>query len=122
MGRYTVHLVGESKYQDSIGYLRVGQRVELLAEPANQFDPAAVRCADLTGDTLGYLARDDWSYRAFNEGTRMFARVKEIMGGTRGKKSRGVVLEVFTAKDAVEAEAARQARLDKRRGCLGFGA
>ncbi len=119
MGRYTVHLVGESKCQEDIGYLRVGQRVELLAEPTNAADPMAVRCADLAGATLGYLARDDWSYRVFHEGTKMFARVKNITGGTKGKKMRGVVLEVFTAKDAEAAEAAHAARLERRRGCLG---
>ena len=51
----------------------------------------------------------------------MFARVDEIIGGTKGKRMRGVVLEVFTAKDAEEAERVHRKRLERRTGCLGFG-
>ena len=105
MGKCRVPLVGESHYQENTRNLKVGQPVHLGSQHSNSFDPSAVRYAGYHGATIGYLAREDWSYRAFNEGTKVSACVAEIIGGTRSKPTRGVVLEVFTAADA-EARAA----------------
>ena len=51
---------------------------------------------------------------------RCFAKVYEIIGGTKAKKMKGVILEIFTASDAEAAEEAYKSKLAKRGGCLGL--
>ncbi len=101
MGRYTVHLVGEANFQAAIARLSSGDPVTIQHEPDNPYDPRALRCADLTGETIGYIARDSWLTRAIiDEKTTTRAQVEAIIGGERGKPLRGVVLTVLTAADA----------------------
>jgi hypothetical protein len=101
MGKYTVHLVGESNYQDVIRRASPGDPVRLLLEPQNPYDPRAIRACDVTGATIGYLERESWLTRAIlDDGTTVLASVLEIIGGEANKPSLGVVLEVLTAKDA----------------------
>ena len=101
MGKYTVHLVGESNYQDVIRRASPGDSVRLLPEPQNPYDRRAIRASDVTGATIGYIERDSWLTRAMlDDGTAVLASVMEIIGGEADKPSLGVVLEVLTAKDA----------------------
>lgn len=101
MGKYTVHLVGESSYQEAIRRASPGDLVRLLPEPQNPHDPRAIRASDVTGATIGYIERDSWLTRVMlDEGTAVLARVLEVIGGEANKPSLGVVLEVLTAKDA----------------------
>lgn len=101
MGEYSVNLVGESNYQDAILALSAGDPVKLEHEPTNRFDPNAVRAADLGGRTIGYLERGSWlSDRIISGKTAIYSEVEIVTGGEKGKPSRGVVLLVYTAKDA----------------------
>jgi hypothetical protein len=45
--------------QESIRDLRQGQRVLLVKEPGNPYDPHAVQVLTLTGQSLGYVPRPD---------------------------------------------------------------
>ncbi len=101
MGRYTVHLVGEANYQAAIANLSTGDPVTIEPEPDNPYDPRALRCADMTGATIGYIERDSWLQRAMiDQNTPVAASIEEIIGGVKGKPSRGVVLTVLTGADA----------------------
>jgi hypothetical protein len=101
MGRYTVHLVGEANYQAAIANLSAGDPVTIEHEPDNPHDPRALRCADVTGATIGYIERDSWLARAMiDQKTAIRAGVKAIIGGEKGKPTRGVVLTVLTGADA----------------------
>lgn len=42
----------------NISHCLDGDRVELVAEPNNEFDPHAIRVDAMTGETLGYLPAD----------------------------------------------------------------
>ena len=109
MGRYSVGLVGESKYQPAIKRLRSGDLVQLQPEPGNKHDERAIRAVSPAGDTVGYLERDGWLTRCIlDENGTVATRVKDVVGGGRGR-SLGVVLEVLTAKDATEELERRQA-------------
>lgn len=101
MGRYSVHLVGEANYQPPIGRLSPGDPVQLIPEPGNPHDPRAIRCADVTGETLGYVERDSWLARAMlDQATPVSATVLEIVGGAADQPSLGVVLTVLSGADA----------------------
>lgn len=105
MGEYTVHLVGESKYQRAIGGLWEGQTIELVHEPKNRFDKRAIKAVNLAGETVGYIERDSWVTSAIlDQQVDAHARVKHIIGGGRGQM-KGVVIILWTAADA---EAARR--------------
>lgn len=103
MGRYSVNLVGESNYRDAIDILVVGERVTLLHDAGNKYDKRAVKAVDSEGSTIGYIERDSWLQRVVvDERKEVYAEVEAITGGTKGKKSKGVVLLVATAEDAQE--------------------
>lgn len=101
MGRYSVHLVGESNYQAPIASLSPGDPVAIIHEPENPYDPRALRVADVTGSTIGYIERGSWLTRALiDDGLAVSATVEQIIGGTPKKPALGVVLMVSTAADA----------------------
>lgn len=113
MGTYSVHLVGESKFQDTIDLLVEGERVSLVHEPDNRYDKSAVKAIDSEGSTIGYVERDNWLQRVIvDERKEVYAEVEEIIGGEKGKPNKGVILMVATAKDA---EALRNESPDQRR-------
>jgi hypothetical protein len=113
MGTYSVHLVGESKFQDAIDLLVEGERVSLVHEPDNRYDKAAVKAVDSEGSTIGYIERDNWLQRVIvDERKEVYAEVEEIIGGEKGKPMKGVILMVATAKDA---EALRNESPEQRR-------
>ena len=106
MGEYTLQLVGESNYQPAVRKLVVGEVVNLEAEPANSFDPRAIKAVSRFGDTLGYAPRDSWLQGVLlDQQTDIYARVDRVIGNEAGKPSVGVVLTVWTAREAVAARA-----------------
>lgn len=117
MGFYSVHLVGESHYQRAVAGLYVGEPVLLEHEPDNRHDKYAVRASTVMGDVIGYIERDHFVQRVVaREGKVVSARVEKIIGGERGKKSLGVILEVRTGSD-LEDQASEIAEAAKRGGC-----
>jgi hypothetical protein len=119
MGRYTVHLVGESNYQAAIANLSAGDPVTIQHEPDNPHDSRALRCTDLTGATIGYIERDSWLATAMiDRKTAIRAQVETIIGGKPGKPSRGVLLTVLTAADAKAPGTRPPAPKPQSEGCL----
>lgn len=114
MGEYRLGLVGESNYQQAVRAIRPGQPVNLEHEPDNKFDKLAIRAVTTAG-TIGYVARDSWLQSVLIEGGQdVFATVLEVTGGGRGQQ-RGVVLTVWTGKDA---EIARRSKATPKAGCV----
>lgn len=98
--RYSVGIVGESKYWQTIGELRVGEHVELVPEPDNPHDDRAVSVRDGDGSTVGYLPRGHWLTDALiDQGRSYTARVERIEGGAAGRPNLGVVIEVELGAD-----------------------
>lgn len=81
---YTVPLVGEQHYQAAIRCCRVGDSVELLYEPDNPYDTEAVVAVSRSGDTLGYIPRDNWLRDALAEGKGVIAKISDASAGRRG--------------------------------------
>lgn len=118
MGEYMAGLVGESQYQDAIQTVRRGEVIALIHEPENPYDPRAVKAATHAGRTIGYLPRDHWLGRAIiDEAADPLAVIAEVTGGGKGKRSKGIVLAIFTGKeaDAMRARAAPLQRLPASR-------
>ena len=100
--RYSVGIVGESNYQQTIGELRQGEHVDLVPEPDNPHDNRAVSVRDGDGSTIGYLPRGHWLTDAIlDQRKQCTARVERIEGGDAGRPSLGVVIEVELGGDGV---------------------
>jgi len=106
MGTYTLSIVGESHYQDAIRPCRQGDRVILKREPENPHDENAVAVFRENGEQIGYLSRDhaEWVARVIDEGKEVEAKIKRILGGTRDKPTRGVVIDVDTTPHSRQTE------------------
>lgn len=100
---YTVGIVGEShknpdgsSRQAEIRRCREGERVQLLAEPHNAYDPLAVAVISQRGTCIGYISRDhnEWITQKLADGGIASACIDMIVGGEPGKPSRGVLLEL----------------------------
>lgn len=90
---YPVGIVGEASYQASIRCCSEGQRVHILHEPDNPYDPEALAVVTDDGETIGYIARDCWLQDAIHEeGRGCEASIKEIAAA--GAKKLGVVIDV----------------------------
>ena len=90
---YPVGIVGEANYQRAIGRCVEGQRVRILHEPDNPYDPEALAVVTEDDETIGYIARDCWLQGAIHEeGRGCEASIKEITSVGAGK--RGVVIDV----------------------------
>jgi hypothetical protein len=101
MGTYSIVLAGTSNYQDAIGKSQKGQRVDLIPEQFNKHDKQAVRAVTEHGRIIGYLPKDSWLKRLiFDEGKATHGRLMDVTGGTVGKPTMGVLLEVVTGHDA----------------------
>jgi hypothetical protein len=105
-------IVGESNYQ---GRLRIVCKTSgrsftaaILAEPNNAYDPNAIRVAAESGDTIGYLSREDAvRYKpAFDLLARhghMGSCQARLTGGEGNKRSFGVILSLRESDDLVVA-------------------
>jgi hypothetical protein len=113
---YTMGIAGESYRQTALRKLSNGRRERgedvffvavLVHEPENQYDRNAIRVDIQGGDQVGYLPRED--AEAYH---RVFAAVKQagkvavcrakLIGGTPGKPSIGVVLDLDAPESILE--------------------
>jgi hypothetical protein len=67
--------------------------VLLLPEPSNTYDHLAVKVCRQSGEQLGYLPAGHGLTKRIRAG-RVSAEIDSIIGGTRSKPSRGVVLAI----------------------------
>lgn len=100
---YTLGIVGEShknpdgsSRQAEIKRCREGEAVQLIAEPDNPYDPLAVAVLSRRGTCIGYISRDhnEWIGQKLADEGIASACIDMIVGGERGKPSRGVLLEL----------------------------
>lgn len=89
------NLDGTSR-QRIIAGLMVGDAVTLVREPQNRYDPNAIR-VDASGGTIGYVAANEavTLHRLMDAGRVGAAVVKDILGGTADRPTRGVWLKVM---------------------------
>jgi hypothetical protein len=82
--------------QEVIAECRRGEDLLLLREPDNPKDPNAIKVCRLLGDQVGYISSDVASRMAdeMDGGKKFSAKVSEITGGERGKRTRGVNIEI----------------------------
>jgi hypothetical protein len=92
--------VGEASYQPAIRRCFDGQRVHIVLEPNNPYDPRALAVVTHDGLTIGYIARDCWLQDAIHdEGHGCEAYIKEISSGSSGEL--GVVLDVTLCDEEI---------------------
>jgi hypothetical protein len=82
--------------------VRVGDPVQLVPDPRNEFDRFAVKVCLTTGEQIGYLPRDVARevFRGLRRGDRYGAIIQDVTGGVPGKPTRGVVLDLLEAGQA----------------------
>jgi hypothetical protein len=92
-----MEIVGESHYQAAIALCRERERVLLIRQPNNPYDKNAVVVTRVDGSILGYISREEAPSfaRHLDSGLKIYAEIHGIYGGTRGKPSRGVWLDVY---------------------------
>ncbi|MGE4324260.1 MAG: HIRAN domain-containing protein [Sphingobium sp.] len=100
---YTIGIVGES-HKNSDGTSRQaeikrcndGDFVDLRKEPDNPHDKLAVAAISENGRCIGYISRDqnEWIGQKIDDGKIASCRIHAIIGGEKGKSSRGVLLSV----------------------------
>jgi hypothetical protein len=78
--------------QEVIRNCSEGERLLLVREPQNPYDPNAIKVCRLSGDQIGYISSDIAERMAdeMDTGKRFSARIEDMTGGTRGKPSLGV--------------------------------
>jgi hypothetical protein len=119
-----VHVVGEShrnpdgtsRQQLIRTRARTGLAVQLVPEPENLHDEDAVKVLLPTGEQLGYLSSDDAAELAEQRraGWHHAALIHRVLGGTRDKPSRGVLLRLVSAPPGTTESEIRAALEDAR--------
>lgn len=110
---YQLGIVGEVNYQPAVRRCSIGQRVHIVHEPSNPYDPRALAVVTEGGDTIGYVPRDCWLQGAVHdEGKGCDATIKSIGSGDSGKL--GVVLDIYLNHDGVAEQAFRRAPASAR--------
>jgi hypothetical protein len=103
----SVAVVGVSfdNHQDVISKLRVGDRLVLVREPENVYDPNAIAVKTESGEKVGYIDRitaEDIARGLDSlEKRHIPAEVADITGGLTGDSKLGVRIE-FTAAVILE--------------------
>ena len=106
MADYTFGIVGESfgNRQHEIEHCRPGDRVILKRERDNPHseDGSAVNVLSSRGVAIGYIGRDKsgWVSRIIDDGAAISGSIERIVGGTRDKPTRGVIITLLTGDDA----------------------
>ena len=79
-----------------IAQCRLGDRVALVRELGNRYDPSAVAVRCMTGEQIGYLSRKCAAETApfLDAGCQARAEIVGLTGGTPGEPTRGVSIEV----------------------------
>ena len=92
-----------TKRQDILGRCEEGERLLLLREPENRYDPDAIAVFRATHEQVGYVP-GDVAFRLgqqMDSGLTAMAEIVEIRGGTRKKPTLGCAIEIqlFKAGD-----------------------
>jgi hypothetical protein len=84
-GSFSFRVAGISYCQAAASRCRVGDEVLLVPEPANRFDPQAIR-VDVRGEKIGYVPREQTAaLRQFNPLFQSAkASVRSVLGGSDG--------------------------------------
>lgn len=106
MSIYTIKVKGESytnpdgtKRQDVLRQCQPGENILLVREPLNKYDKNAVAIfREKDHQQLGYASRNnaEWIARIINDGGKIKAKIKKIIGGTAEKPSLGILIDVDT--------------------------
>lgn len=87
--------------QEIIKDLKIGQTVNLIADPMNKYDRNAVAVFTTTGIQIGFLPSDARDSSSLLRGEPIFATIQKLIGGNNwfarsilGKKYIGVVLKL----------------------------
>ncbi|MCH2218700.1 MAG: HIRAN domain-containing protein [Flavobacteriales bacterium] len=105
---FLVKLVGVNHENDDgvnrqliVQELKVGDSLQLVADPSNVYDPYAVKVLDFLGRQIGFLSSDPRDSRSLLRGEPVSATVFRVTGATNwfakkvlGKKFLGVVIEI----------------------------
>lgn len=92
-----VAVVGESHYQEALRRMAASAptaRVTVEGEPSNPHDKKAVRIANDAGETLGYLAKGQYTQLKQVARAKPLTCLAEFRGGTSEKPSVGLVLDL----------------------------
>lgn len=86
--------------------LRIGDPVQLVPDPGNEFDRFAIKVCLATGEQIGYLPREVAREVSggLRRGERYGAIIHQITGGVPGKPTRGVVLDLLEAGPGMTAD------------------
>lgn len=68
--QYPVRLVGEQHYRQACEACRPGERVDILFEDGNPYDDMALVAKNSRGQTIGYIARDNFVQGVYHEQDR----------------------------------------------------
>jgi HIRAN domain len=82
--------------QAIIADCRVGESLLLVREPNNPKDPNAIKLCRLLGDQIGYISSEIAVRMAddMDRGKKFSAKISDITGGVKGKRTRGVNIEI----------------------------
>jgi hypothetical protein len=83
-----------SSRQKILRRCQVGEPIEPVLEPDNLYDSDAVKVCRANGEQLGYAPADSRIAQTIRAGRLLRVSIAELIGGTPGKPSRGVVLWV----------------------------
>ena len=92
-----VAVVGESHYQEALRRMAASAltaRVTVEGEPGNPHDKKAVRIANDAGETLGYLAKGQYTQLKQMARAKTLTCLAELRGGTPEKPGVGLVLDL----------------------------
>lgn len=82
--------------QNHIKKCFIGEKLILLPDPDNQYDPWAIKVLNSSNKQIGFiesrLAKDVW--RHLDNGNKVEVIVKEVTGGSKEKPTRGVNIEI----------------------------
>lgn len=84
--------------QDVISNIRVGEFLELVPEPENQYDENAIKVVKKSGEQIGYLSRSiaketQWFFTVSLLSRR--AKVMKIVGDKSKDHSLGIIIEIY---------------------------
>jgi hypothetical protein len=86
-----------TKRQSIIRKLAVGQKMMLVREPDNAYDPNAIIVCTEAKEQIGYVNRETAQRLAkqLDNGLEYAAFIEAVTGGEPGKPTRGCVLRLF---------------------------
>lgn len=79
--------------QAIIRWCQEGEKIKLVRDPSNRYDPDAVKVCRITGEQIGFLSRDD-NFHLRKNLEDYNVEIASINGDVRGKPTRGVVLRL----------------------------